>query len=206
MFSVNTVKHALGSQASAPASWTAVTEMHGASLHRRHRFRGVQRGIRPQHSIRPARAATLSRDADRSSALPHPPARESGVAPRLAARTPRRFALAWAQGLPAARQRFGVLQPSGAFRRPKDVRKRRRTGALQDAAASLHHLESLSPHLAKTSTAWSRPSNHGHPQTGIFVTAASIHDERGPFGFVSSSLYDTHHCFVCPCAGCLAPG
>jgi hypothetical protein len=33
------------------------------------------------------------------------------------------------------RQRFGVLQPSGAFRRPKDVRKRRRAGALQDADA-----------------------------------------------------------------------
>ena len=36
-----------------------VTEMHGASLHRRHRFRGVQRGIRPQPSIRPAKAAAL---------------------------------------------------------------------------------------------------------------------------------------------------
>jgi hypothetical protein len=36
-----------------------------------------------------------------------------------------------------ARQRFGVLQPSGAFRRPEDARKRRRAGALQDAAALL---------------------------------------------------------------------
>ena len=34
-----------------------------------------------------------------------------------------------------ARQRFGVLQSSGAFRGPVDVRKRRRSGALQDAHA-----------------------------------------------------------------------
>lgn len=40
-----------------------------------------------------------------------------------------------------ARQRPGVLQPSGAFRRPRDIRKRRRTGALQNAAALIvrHH-------------------------------------------------------------------
>jgi hypothetical protein len=30
-----------------------------------------------------------------------------------------------------------VLQPSGAFRRPRDVRKRRRAGALQDAVAAM---------------------------------------------------------------------
>ena len=35
-----------------------------------------------------------------------------------------------------ARQRPGVLQPSGAFRRPSDARKRRRAGALQNAAAT----------------------------------------------------------------------
>jgi hypothetical protein len=34
-----------------------------------------------------------------------------------------------------SRRRFGVLQPSGAFRRSGDVRKRRRAGALQDADA-----------------------------------------------------------------------
>jgi hypothetical protein len=33
------------------ASWSAVTEMHGASLHRRHRFRGVKRSVCPQDSI-----------------------------------------------------------------------------------------------------------------------------------------------------------
>ena len=66
----------------------------------------------PQHSVRPAKAAALSLDAECSSSLPHPPACESGVAPRLAARTPRRFALAWALGLSATRQRFEVLQSS----------------------------------------------------------------------------------------------
>ena len=35
-----------------------------------------------------------------------------------------------------ARERFGVLQPSGAFRGPVDVRKRRRAGALQNASAA----------------------------------------------------------------------
>ena len=39
-----------------------------------------------------------------------------------------------------ARQRFGVLQPSGAFRRTVHARKRRRSGALQDAHASLQPL------------------------------------------------------------------
>ncbi|WP_395746452.1 hypothetical protein [Prosthecobacter sp.] len=37
--------------------------------------------------------------------------------------------------LEESRQRPGVLQTSGALRAPEDVRKRRRTGALQDAAA-----------------------------------------------------------------------
>jgi hypothetical protein len=36
----------------------------------------------------------------------------------------------------SARQRLGVLQPSGAFRSLEDVRKRRRTGALQNARAA----------------------------------------------------------------------
>ena len=53
---------------------------------------------------------------------------------RACHRSPRRSALAGALGLPATRQRFGVLQPSGAFRRPGDVRKRRRTGAVQNAS------------------------------------------------------------------------
>ena len=33
--------------------------MHGASLHRRHRFRGVSSDVLPQHSIRPARASSM---------------------------------------------------------------------------------------------------------------------------------------------------
>jgi hypothetical protein len=37
--------------------------------------------------------------------------------------------------LEESRQRPGVLQPSGALREPEDVRKRRRTGALQDTVA-----------------------------------------------------------------------
>ena len=85
------------------ASWSAVTEMHGASLHRRHRFRGVKDHLWPQYFVRPAGAAALSRGAERASYLPHPSACESGVAPRLAARTPRRSALAQALGfLPRA--------------------------------------------------------------------------------------------------------
>jgi hypothetical protein len=40
--------------------------------------------------------------------------------------------------VPDSRQRPGVLQPSGAFRRPSDTRKRRGTGALQDAHACFH--------------------------------------------------------------------
>jgi hypothetical protein len=31
----------------ATASWSAVAEMHGASLHRRHRFREVKNILRP---------------------------------------------------------------------------------------------------------------------------------------------------------------
>ena len=53
---------------------------------------------------KPASAAPLSRGAERSSSLPYPPARESGVAPRLAARTPRRFALTLALGFLPAQQ------------------------------------------------------------------------------------------------------
>ena len=45
-----------------------------------------------------------------------------------------------AVGRMRARQRPGVLHPCGALRRPSDSRKRQRTGALQDAAASLHPL------------------------------------------------------------------
>ena len=41
-------------------------------------------------------------------------------------------------GARTSRERPGVLQPSGAFRRPNDSRKRRRTGALQDASACFH--------------------------------------------------------------------
>ena len=52
------------SEASATASWTAVTKMQGARLHRRHRFRMVSRIRRPQHAVRPAKAA--SRPACRS--------------------------------------------------------------------------------------------------------------------------------------------
>jgi hypothetical protein len=37
-----------------------------------------------------------------------------------------------------SRERFGVLQPSGALCGPSDSRKRRRTGALQDASACFH--------------------------------------------------------------------
>ena len=59
-------------------------------------------------------------------------------------------------GAISTRQRFGVLQSSGAFRGPENVRKRRRTGALQDAAACFHPLVSLSLPLAKVSTAWLR--------------------------------------------------
>jgi hypothetical protein len=47
--------------------------MHGASLHRRHRFRWVLSILWPYPTLQPAK---------------------SGVAPRLAARSPRRFALA----------------------------------------------------------------------------------------------------------------
>jgi hypothetical protein len=49
------------------------------------------------------------------------------------------------RALEASRQRLGVLQPSGAFREPENVRKRRRTGALQDAVAPLRksHLSAL---------------------------------------------------------------
>ena len=47
-----------------------------------------------------------------------------------------------ANHLRIARQRSGVLQPSGAFRRPNDVRKRRRAGALQNAAATFCTLDS----------------------------------------------------------------
>ena len=39
------------------------------------------------------------------------------------------------EALEASRQRFGVLQSSGAFREPENPRKHRRTSALQDAAA-----------------------------------------------------------------------
>ena len=60
--------------------------MHGASLHRRHRFRGLKDVLWPQHSVRPAKAAALSRGAEHSTTPGHPPACESGVAPRLAAR------------------------------------------------------------------------------------------------------------------------
>ena len=44
-----------------------------------------------------------------------------------------------------AHERFGVLQPSGAFRRPVNDRKRRRPGVLQDAHASLHPLVFANP-------------------------------------------------------------
>ena len=56
------------------ASLCVVTEMPGASLHLRHRFRGVYRSVRPQYLIRPAEAAALSRGAERPSSLRHPPA------------------------------------------------------------------------------------------------------------------------------------
>ena len=85
-------------QKSAAASWTAVTEMHGASLHRRHRFLGVSSAVEGHHSIRPAQAAALSRGIECYVDPARRPACKSGVAPRLAARSPRRSALAWALG------------------------------------------------------------------------------------------------------------
>ena len=47
------------------------------------------------------------------------------------------------QGDHMSRERFGVLQPSGAFRGPDDTRKHRRAGALQDAVACFHLRHSL---------------------------------------------------------------
>ena len=116
--------------------------MHGASLHRRHRFRVVQNALRPQHAVRPAKAASRL-------GLPH--------ALQDASRSRGRWGF-----LP----RDSVLKCSrcsGAFRRPGDVRKRRRTGALQDAAASLHPLVNLNPHRAKASTASLRLSLQRQP-------------------------------------------
>ena len=42
----------------ATASWSAVTERQGASLPRRHRFRGVKHVLRPYPALQPAKAAS----------------------------------------------------------------------------------------------------------------------------------------------------
>jgi hypothetical protein len=81
------VRAGTGAFENATASWTAVTEMHGASLHRRHRFRGVMNFLWTYCAVRPAK---------------------SGVAPRLVARSPRRFAFARALELSKTRQRLGL--------------------------------------------------------------------------------------------------
>jgi hypothetical protein len=47
-----------GHPSHATASWSAAAEMHGASLHRRHRFRGVLSVPRPHPAVRPAKAAS----------------------------------------------------------------------------------------------------------------------------------------------------
>jgi len=67
----------------APASWSAVTEMHGASLHRRHRFRGVKEVLWTHYFIRPAKAAALSRGIECYAAPARRPACESGAALKL---------------------------------------------------------------------------------------------------------------------------
>jgi hypothetical protein len=56
----------------ATASWTAVAEMRGASLHRRHRFREVLNALGPYLAVRPAKAASRQ-------GLPH--ALQEAVAP-----------------------------------------------------------------------------------------------------------------------------
>ena len=68
-------------QKSATAS--AVTEMHGASLHRRHRFRGVSSDVLPRHSIRPGQAAALSHGIEYYAAPACRPACEGGAALKL---------------------------------------------------------------------------------------------------------------------------
>ena len=86
--------HSHGSQASATASWTAVTEMHGASLHRRHRFRGVRGALWPQPAVRPAKAAALSRGVEYSASPARPPACEKRCRANACHRSPAGRALA----------------------------------------------------------------------------------------------------------------
>jgi len=42
----------------AEAFWSAVAQMHGASLHRSYRFREVENVLRPKPAIQPAKAAS----------------------------------------------------------------------------------------------------------------------------------------------------
>jgi hypothetical protein len=61
-----------GLSINAPASWTAVAEMHGASLHRRHRFREVKPVLFPQPA--PVSQHLLRRlPLSSASSLRHPP-------------------------------------------------------------------------------------------------------------------------------------
>jgi hypothetical protein len=43
---------------SATAFWSAVAKMHGASLHRSYRFRGVKHARRSKPAVRPEKAAS----------------------------------------------------------------------------------------------------------------------------------------------------
>ncbi len=74
----------------AAASWTAVTEMHGASLHRRHRFCGVVDVLWTQDAVRPAKAAALSRGVECFAFLCRRPACEKRCRAKACHRTARR--------------------------------------------------------------------------------------------------------------------
>ena len=113
-----------------------------------------------------------------------------------------------ARGSKRARQRFGVLQPSGAFCRPTGLRNRRRTGALQDAASSIHPLVSLRRH-AKSSTGV--PASLFQPFTGALISLRQhrqvliVHllhlgahgvELRLEFGGFGGAVVQRHNCMI----------
>ncbi len=96
----------------------------------------------------------------------------------------------------STRERFGVLQPSGALRRPVDVRKRRRAGAVQDAVALLMMLFVITARAQTTADGFALPQSgrvfvfprdHGsHPEfrTEWWYVTGHLDDRDGHrFGF-----------------------